>query len=85
MHRIHCKCYWTVLGYRAPQYAPSERKDPICVCQLRARLGDCSGKRLPAREGRNSYKSSLKLHDFTDRQGMFTDDEFQLLRRTELT
>lgn len=54
-------------------------------CQLRARLGDCSGKRLPAREGRNSYKSSLKLHDFTDRQGMFTDDEFQLLRRTELT
>ena len=52
-------------------------------CQLRARLGDCSGKWLPAREGGNSYKSSLKLHDFTDRQGMFTDDEFQLLRRTE--
>lgn len=55
-------------------------------CQLRARLGDCSGKwLLPAREGGSSYKSSLKLHDFTDQQGMFTDDEFRLLRRTEVS
>ena len=55
-------------------------------CKLRARLGDCSGKcSKGAREGGSSYKSSLKLHDFTDQQGMFTDDEFSLLRRTEVS